>query len=285
MIELIYKNDQERTIFFGGANATWKLVTVEGLGLAPKTFSTAVYPGIPGAELTGESIGARTITLTADLRQNNETQLRLSQAAITLDRPGELILRVGYKSRKIGARCNALDIGDRNGAVQRCVFQFTCDYPYFEDTETTYIPVFARTPLLNKYFTFNGMFSKRVSRGEILSIGNIFTEPIFYIDVQHVPEESTTAEKGILITNHTTGQYIRLDYEPAQGEQITIDIPNRDIHNDAGENLIAYISDDTFLDGFYIMPGANDIEALNYSADTSMTVMCMFTNKYVEAVY
>lgn len=290
MIEFTFTNSRGEVVI-GGAGAAWRLVKAEGLGLAPRSFSTAVYPGMPGQELTAESVGARTITLSADLRMNRETQRRLSQAAIILDQAGSLVLRAGYKHRKIGARCQAFELGARNGAFVRCVFQFMCDYPYFSDVETTYVPVFQRKGLLDNgpagggTFSFPGMFSRRISRGEIVSPGSAYTEPVFTIDVQFAPENTSAAEKGLRITNETTGQYIRLDYEPATGEQIRIDIPNRKIENSQGVSLIEYISDDTFLDGFYIVPGSNIIEALNYSVETSLTVLCAFTNKYVEALY
>ena len=62
MIELIYKNDQERTIFFGGANAPWKLVTVKGLGWRQRRFPPPFIPVSRGGADRGEHRGAHHYT-------------------------------------------------------------------------------------------------------------------------------------------------------------------------------------------------------------------------------
>jgi len=64
-----------------------------------------------------------------------------------------------------------------------------------------------------------------------------------------------------------------------------VDIKNRKIYNQNGENLLRYLADDSFFDGFHFFPGINDIEVINRNVNTGITVTCCFANRYSEAVY
>lgn len=278
-----YNKLGEINLFGGGSTFPFRLTSIDGLGLPDKNAVVVNYVGYPGQTTTSLNVGSRTITIAGDVPADHDIQRKLSNAMIILNTEGTLLINVGYVSRKIKCRCSAATLGERNGAYQTYAMQFICDYPYFEDLENTYLAVFDIIPQLSSAFRFPGIFSKRISRGNITVMGSAEVEPIFYIDVDEVGE--MTAQNGISITNHTTGQSLQLDYAPYAGERITIQVPDRKIYNNNGDDLLKYITNGTFLNGMTLVPGDNDIEVLNYSTTTNLTVLCEYSNKYVEAVW
>lgn len=282
---IITYTNQYGTVTFGGGDMgmVWRIKEIDGLGLVEKIYTTAHYIGQPGQVQTGAHIPGRTITMSCDLKVGGDIQQVLSSVLAILDTEGVFTICAGYISRKMFCRCISATPAEQNGAYRQYVFQFVADYPYFEDLEHTYIGVFQIKNHVDSAFTLPGVLSTRVSRQSINSIGSAEVEPIFIITVDEViPGEEGS---GVYIKNHTTGQIIQLNYRPSEGEEITIDVPKREIYNAEGVDLIQYISDDTFLDGFVLLPGENDIESLNYNTNTTLSVVCEFSNKYKEAVF
>lgn len=282
---IITYTNKNGTVTFGGGDMdfAWRIKEIDGFGLVGKNYTASNYIGQPGQVTTSVSVNSRTITMSCDIKAGWDIQRVLSSDLVILDEDGVMTINVGYISRKIECRCIAATPGERDNTYQRYVFQFAADYPYFEDLEKTYIGVYQIQNLVDSNFTLPGILSKRTSRQIINTLGAAECEPIFIITVDEKADVSDNS--GIFIKNHTTGQIIQLNYQPSAGEEITIDVPNRKIYNSYGTNLISKISDDTFLDGFVLLPGENDIEALNYNTNTTLTVICEFSNKYKEAVF
>lgn len=92
---------------------------------------------------------------------------------------------------------------------------------------------------------------------------------------------------GILITNESTDETIRLNYSIANGETVTIDLPygNKTVTSDVAGNIIGYISSDSDLATFHIAPapevsgGTNTInfQASDITLGTSLAVLSYYT--------
>lgn len=263
----------------------FKLTAIDGLALTDKTFDAVTYYGIPGQYTVRENVGARTITMSGDVPISTNFRSNYAKALNVLNAPGTLEIHFNDgESRMIDCRCTAFTPGERHNIYQVYVVQFVCDYPYFKNTKESVLPMFSRQALFNSSFTFPGKLSTRLLRSQHNYIGSVKTEPVIKL--------ITTAEitggvsgKSIKLQNHTTGAVIELVYTPDVGEVVTIDVPKRTIYNNSGTVLTANITDDTFLDKFYLIPGINDIESTNYNTSREIVAEAHYFNQYVEAVY
>lgn len=283
---IAFENELGKINLNGGV---WRVKDIEGLGLLEKTVSVVTYPDTDGRELLSAVTHSRDITISGDVLRRGEVKNELSRAMRILNRNGFLIIHTGSKKRKIACRCNVFSAGtkERNAVYQTFVMQLTCDYPYFEDFEERRVSVFKREDLIKDTFTPPCVFTKRVSRTDILNSGDTDTRPVFFIVCESAQSDGSF---GIKIINHTTNQSFELLYKIQAGEEITVDFSDRtvtsnikSVENNRG-NLIGFMSMDTFLSEFYFEPGFNDIECLNMDGNSSLSCVCEYTNKYIEAV-
>lgn len=128
-------------------------------------------------------------------------------------------------------------------------------------------------------------FTHRYTDAHIYNSGDNRAEPIFYISNSPVDGIALLDDEiGILITNETTGQHIKLDTTTQDGEIITVDIPHRKITSSTRGNIINTMSLDTFLDDFWLDIGDNRIVVTNYNTTEQISVVCTYKNQYIEAV-
>lgn len=285
MFNIEFKNEKGIVKMGGGTSndVFMRITAVDGLTLPGKTYTTAKYINQPGQITTATAVNARTITISGDAVVDSEFQAKYANVMTVLNDEGYLIINIGSISRKIKCKCADFANGERNGAYQLMTMQFICDYPYFEDVLNTVVGVFSVVPLFGVDFTYEGMFSTKTTGGVIEYKGNVETEPTFYVTVENATD--TSENYGLYLHNKTTGEEIKLKYKPKTGEYITIDVANRKIYNSEGANLIKYITDDTFLDGFHLIPGSNDIEIYNYATSDNLIIACEYSCRYLEAVY
>lgn len=291
MFSIIFENEHGKIQIGGGSHPFFRCKAISGLGLAKKEFNTIEYVGENGQDTISEKDLARTITIKGDLLG---AQYELSQLAQVLYYEGQLKMQFGNKKRMIKCRCNELGEPERRGIYNEIVIQFICDDPEFTDFDQFMVSLFTREDLISSPFTFTAgsglVFTKRINGADITNNGDLKTFPVFYIynDSSESTETLNEQKDGILIENTTTGQKIELNYAARPDEEIIIDIENRSIkgiYNGTTTNLINYISNDTFLNKFWIDPGKNTIQITNYNTDQSITVECQYTNRYIEAVY
>ena len=310
MIYITYENETGRLHLNGGNGIyPWKVIDISGLELAGKSLNTAVYPSQVGQTTVSETVDFRTITMSCDVYSRNSNRFEISKALKILNEPGILSFFSSYGKRKIKARCVSAVPGERHGGYQTFALQFVCDYPYFEDWDDTTIPIYKIEKLIGsgkrywyendelKYSTISPdekgsaqfilpcMFSRRTTDATVMNIGDVDTEPIIIITILG------NANEGNLIIYKDKGtdaeQKLELmftgDYIPENGDVITVDIPKRQIYNQKGDNLLPCLSQDSFLSDFWLNKGKNMIEVEN-EVSTSCTVVCKYSNKYVEAV-
>lgn len=277
--------NKKGTLIFGAdkrEESLFRLTGADGLSIPDKTFTAAVYSNIRGRETVGTYICPRTITVSGDVLITRNTPHTMSEAAYILDFPGTLEIHFDdKKARRIDCICSSFVPGEKKGKYALFVIQFICDDPFFYDVSETRVSAFGVQGRLNSDFTFPGVFSTRISRSDIYCKGNAVTEPVFKVAVM---KKNESASPSLCITNHTTGSSINLKHSAAAGDIITIDTAKRKIYNQRGENLLKYLTDDTFFSEFYLVPGSNDIEVSVYGTIDAVHVECIYFERYIEAV-
>ena len=319
MLHITYENANGQLRFSGGKGAyPWRVLQIDGLALAEKSLSTAVYPSQAGQTTLSETVGARYITMQCDIRSSGSRQ-EIAKALKILNEPGTLTVATGGCTRKIEARCVETAPGERYGGYQIFALQFVCDYPYFEDPENTAVPIYQCEKLIGSGtrwylddngelksesitpggFQLPGLLSKRISETNVLNMGDVDTEPtilitmlgeagsgslLIYRDKGEQNEQKLELDFPAMVKRKTEeGTLEETEYIPENGDVITIDIPNRQIYNQKGDNLLSGLSLDSFLSDFWLQRGNNLIQVEN-SVSNSCTVVCRYSNKYVEAV-
>lgn len=279
-----YESSAGTVCFGGGRDSLFRITGLDGLWLTGRSFQTAAYAGLPGQRVIGVTEASRTISISGDLRMDADSSPYILSSALTaLNQPGKLIFYFPDKTLEISCRLSAADQGDRDPVYQRYVFQFLCDDPYFSDIGNTRIPLYQINGMLSDTFAFPGMFSGAVIGGTVYYEGTASTEPVIRITINAMPPQYP--DNGFLIVNETTGQQIGLDYIPAAGDVITIDIPSREIYLQDGSSLLPYITDGTFLNGFTLVPGENSLYVRNFNVLSDAYMECVYKNQYLEAVW
>ncbi len=293
MLHITYQNENGKLDFRGGnGRNSWRILEIDGLGIAPKSFNTAQYPATIGQRTLSESIDARTITIQCDVNSiksqyggTSSNRWEISNALKILNEPGTLLISDGTRTRKINARCVEAVQGERYGGYVVFAMQFVCDYPYFEDKETKTVPLFKVEKLLDGTFVLPCMFTRRITKANVVNTGDVDTEPIIRIRLNGGTYNGTAGTPGTLvIRNETTNQQIELNLQDAvETAEIVIDIPNRKIFSQDNKNLIHHLAPTSFLSDFWLKKGQNQICVDNYISESSV-VECEFSNKYIEAV-
>lgn len=94
---------------------------------------------------------------------------------------------------------------------------------------------------------------------------------------------------GFIITNVTTGEFIRLNYVVPAGRTVTItlDYGNKTVEDDLGTNLIGTVSSDSDLSTFHIAPdpeatdGTNVFSVLGGGTDGNTEVRLLYYTRYI----
>lgn len=275
----LYNNS--KTVTLSGsmtADTPFAVREIDGLGLTDKKFTAITLYGEPGRQTTNVHDEARVITVSADARCGDDFQKDFADLTAILD--GEFTVEIhGKTARKINARCEAFSIGRRHGRYCEFTMQFVCDFPYFTDLVPTVKGVHNRTDLITTQTVLPAVFTSRTSNADIGYEGGVKTAPVFIVEIL------SAGSSGVKIENVTHGEKITLNYNAALGEVITIDLESGEVKNSDGDDLTEYISNDTFLEDFYLYPGENRINVTNNSSSSACTVRCRYMNRYREGVW
>ena len=278
--KITFENEIGKIDICGGSGGFIKCLAVEGLGIPQKEFNAVVYTNESGQRTQNARDLPRTITISGDLIGG---QYELSYLNKVLYLEGILTFYLGKKVRCIKARCSQFGDPTRYGErIKNCVMQFTCDKPEFSDYVKTVMILFKRYNTFEDEFTLPCVFTGRVSEAVVHNAGDLKAEPV--IKIKNLTD-TTTLTPGVIVTNHTTGQHIMLNHTIKNGEEIVIDVSDRKVTSNTDGNIITSISDDTFLDDFWIDIGENNISVKKLDGDQDLLVTLEYSNLYVEAVY
>lgn len=271
-MEIKFYNDLG-TITFSGGSGKWNLTACDGLAYSSKSFKTARYAGTPGVETVSELENQRTITLSGDVSETSEDY---SRGLAVLSKRGTLEVCSIFGTRRINAVCSSFTETAKKGAYRVFCAQFIADNPYFESDTAEEFYLYKSVANLNKDFTFPGTFSKRISGGNVFCTGSAPAEPI----ITAVFSENC----GTLnFANKTTGETIRLDLSGMSDEAITLDVKNRTVRSADGVDLTSCLTDESFFEGFTLVPGENELEVTTGINMPDMIVTCRYTPLYREA--
>ena len=282
MTQIMFENSRGLLRLGGGNDDVWRMTEVSGLGMSGKSFQTAVSFTEAGQRTISEKRQARTITLSGDMyAKKADSRRRIEEAIRILDIPGWLTVRSGGKARRIWARCTSFEETGRTGPYRKWVMQFCCDCPYFEKVGSDSIALFKRQKEIKNGFTLPQYFSTRVSEGVVVNSGDVEAEPVLdiYFGIGTKEDEEIT----LTLKNERTGSELDINIIPKVGDTVTVDVAARKVYNSRGENLITSLSKDSRLSSFYLATGVNTIRAVT-SSYAGLSVVCRFTNRYLEAV-
>lgn len=276
-MEIKFYNDLGSITFSGGyAENAWCMTACDGLTFSGKTFKTVRYTGDDGCETVDMLENQRVITLSGDVKVTKNFAADYALALAVLGREGTLSVTSGGVCRRIGAVCSEFSETDRNSAFRVFCIQFVCDNPFFESDSQEEFYIYKSIPKLNSDFAFPGAFSQRISGGRAVCFGSAATEPVISVN-------TGTAGGKLTVTNKTSGESISLDYTAHAGESITLDVKNRTVRSSDGTDLTSCLSDESFFEGFRLLPGENELEVKTDTAYTGLTVACRYRPLYREA--
>ena len=282
MTQITFENSRGILRLGGGSDSIWRMTAVTGLGMSAKSFQTAACFTEAGQRTISERRQARTITLSGDLyAKEADCRRRMEEAIRILDIPGWLLVRSGGKARRIWGRCTNFEETGRMGPYRKWVMQFCCDCPYFEKVGNDSIALFKRQKEIKGEFTLPQYFSTRVSEGVVVNTGDVEAEPVLYIYFGIGTKEDE--EITLTLKNERTESTLDIKLTPKVGDTVTVDVAARKVYNGRGENLITSLSKESRLGSFYLATGVNKVSAVT-SSYSGLSVVCRFTNRYLEAV-
>ncbi len=287
-MKLIYKNKRGSLTFGGGSQNDFNITgDIEGLGPVDKRVNTITYYGMSGADTTNITDGTRAITFSGDLLMTTRAQYAYMMSVLSV--PGVLTIELPDGERRlIDVAYTSVTPTGRHGAWRTYTVQLNCDYPYFRSSNEIMFRAYEKINLLDSDFTLPGVFTTEYSNTILNYKGNASAEPgqiWIYADAKDMVDFSSDEGSGILISNLTNGESIRLEYSLSAGELIKINVAERSIVNQNGAELMRYVNLDTFFDGFHLEPGENLIKAYNYQKTLNVTIRMFYTDYFVEAIF
>lgn len=280
MFEIIFYNSRGSIVFGGGkSESRWRIIEADGLGLSGKSYKSCTFSGFAGQETVEVHRNARTVTLKGDFFMEAESLTELKEALNVLDADGIFEVRKGGEARRIKAYCTQFLPLEKKGKYLLFTVQFICDEPYFESACGYEVPIYKTVALLDCDFQFPAAFSQRITRRNVFITSTVGIEPIITINAGRNPSGA------LQIMNHTSGESLKINYEPLSGDCITVDVKNRKIFNQSGDNLLHYLADESFFNGFHLYPEDNDIEVNIGAANTELEVMLRYNERFLEAVF
>lgn len=284
-MRIVLKGENGNFEIGGGAHANARLLDIQGIGLPPKEVTAATFAGQNGQSVTSVRDSVRTITVSFDFYVNPRMMQKLYGI---LYAPVEMCFYTSGGRYTITAQCrDSVDV-ERiiYGAWNKVAVQFVCDDPYFHDMQETKIAV----------ASYVNYFPNAYEDGKwLVSLPAVATERLTRVTVKNkgvtkiYPQISakktnaavgTSSEYGLKLINHTTGKTIEIDYRLTATSNILFNVAKRKI-TDGDVNITSYISDDTVLSDFYLIPGANDIEVIALDNADLITADLTFNNNYI----
>lgn len=282
-LKLTYINKFGKVMMYGGGKHEILIRELAGFGTVEFEYSGAVYAGCDGQKTTSRRALPRALTVSAEVCGEN-TAAEVRRIIGVLSEAGTLYIsdtENGGLERRI--YCDRCTISDTNrisaGRLAAFTVQFICDSPYFEDAEDTEIPIYRRVKNLETPFTLPTVFGTAVSQNTAFVVGHTSIEPKIVIKFT----KTLDAPENIAVTNTTTGTVIKFDYTPQAGDIVTADIPNRRLVSSRLGDITEILSDDTYLNDFYLIRGRNALNVNVGDVQSGTLVACVFNNKYFEA--
>ena len=278
--KLYFENGQGRVDMFLGGAGPVRVTSLSGFGNPAKKYSTVVFEGKSGQKTLSSNAMPRTIIISGDV--NTKDKNTMKNMFKVLDEPGWLYVDFGEKKKKIYCNQVNLEDGAHKGNYMNFVLSMTADEVFFLDIEQTDISVFIKEGTILNKVIFPCILTRKITEATINNYGEENVEPVITICNYYskIVEEDDT----IIILNDTTGQKIELVVGMEENEIITIDIKNRKVLSSVKGNITSDISDDTYLNRFWLCPGENLLKASHNNLEQEISVVCSYFSNYREAI-
>ncbi len=288
-MRLILQNEYGSFEIGGGSHKKARLLDMVGLGTIGKNVSTLSFVSQAGKSVQNIRETERTITMSFDFFGDAHEVLKLYKI---ICHPFELFFSTALGRRKISAIVTQATETEKiiYNKWNKIAIQMVCYNPYFNDWYSSRLALASIADHFPNVQDADGwsvelpaVASTRESRQEIVNRGDVVLYPILYISNKSVLA-ALSDEHGLIITNHTTGARITLNYEIGANEEVIIDLPKRAINSSRNGNITSSISDDTVLSDFYLAVGRNDIEVTSLNISDVLVVDIEYNNNYLTVV-
>lgn len=265
----------------------YEVMSIDGLEQVAAESQIRKYSNMPGQKTLNKTPAARMITITGRINAGrSQRRFRTDNISFVFDNTieGTLKLNMWGKLRRINCIPDTVAFGevDRNDKLP-FVITLICDNPYFKDWEDIELSLFSRVGNLINGMTFPRVFTFRYTKGTAINNGMVDIEPIIIIETGKPTVGAP--ETGILIQNETTGKEILLNYTPADGEIITVDIPSRKIISSTNGDITRYKPLSYLLSDFVFKRGSNLINFINKDTGQELKAKAVYSNQYTEAMF
>lgn len=275
-----FYNDMGCFKLFGSAADGFCICSVSGLEPVSLTRTLETYIGEDGCIENSSQYGQRIITVSGDLRMNENSKNEIRNAMRVLSRKCILKIDTEDKKRCINVNAATFTLGKKYSKYQTFVIQLICDYPHFSDENLTHGVLFKKERLLSKNSSLPTVLSRRISSCTLINKGDLTIYPVVTI----TKKDDVIRNNEILIKNETTGKEILLDKTMSYGEVIVVDVKNRKITSSIEGNILGTLNIYSTLSDFYCDVGENLISVFIDGEQTGLEVIISHYNEYLEAI-
>ena len=275
-----FYNDIGSFKLFGSGTDGFRVCSVSGLEPVELTRSVATYIGEDGCIENSSQYVQRIITISGDLRMDDNAKDAIRNAMRVLSKKCTLVIETNDTKRCISANASTFTLGKKYSKYQTFVIQAVCDYPHFTDENTSDGVLFKREKFLSSTTILPSILSKRISSCTINNIGDLRVYPVITI----IKNDDSAGESDILLKNETTGKQIIINKSMAKGEEVVVDIKNRKITSNIDGNILGTLDLYCSLSDFICEPGENEISVSMGGDQTGIQILISHYNEYLEAI-
>jgi len=251
--------------------------TAEGLAEGSTLTQTANYLDQDGTDILTAYYEPRIVTLNGFILASNDTELYTLRKHLVSACNGKTkgILRYinGNKAYISEAVAELPQFGVKLKHSMPFSINFNLYNFYWKNDYKNIDYIFKLTNNIKGTFEFPFVFTTMTTVANVVNDGDVDCPLIIKIT------GIGSGTGGFEVRNNTTGKYIKLDYNLADGEVITIDTQELTITSSIAGNILHKITSDSTLD-LKLAVGVNEIEGINY-ADNEIAITAEHHNLYV----
>lgn len=242
-------------------------------------YKKTEYIETDGAEFSEMLYQPRAMTINGYIMANSNSELREHRKKILNELNTKELQKMEYFDGRNKYTASVLVDGTVNiGKVINNIvapFSFNLIIPgfYFKAEKPTIQKLYEREDLVKGTFEIPEegiMFTKRTNRAYIKNKGGVAVHPL--LELKCVEEKT---EKGIEIYNNTTGEYIKLNYQPTAGEAITVDCENITVISSLNGNIISTVTPDSTF--FKYIKGTTEVEIKTHGVTVTSSFKELYT--------
>ena len=279
--KIYFENDSGRVEMFLGGTGPIRVTALSGFGNPEKSYDSVKFAGKDGQKTLNDVVCPRTLIISGDIKADSREFLE--EIFKVFGNSGTLYLDYGEKKRKIPCSQVTFSDGTRKGKFMNFVLTLVSDEAYFTDFYQTDLPIYSREGRICGSVKFPCILSVKTTQKTAENFGEEKVEPA--IKIYNFHDENSEITGNIVIENQTTGQKIELMTGTEENEEIIIDIKHRKITSTLRGNILHLISDDTFLNKFWLNPGENILKAEHNNVGEEISVVCSYYSNYREGIY